>query len=135
MEPIEIINQKQPELKTEDIKILHLNLKKKWFDLIDKGIKKEEYREIKPYWEKRLIDYKALKDNYQAIALKRYMLGIWTDVCKAFPKGYTHVLIRYGYTKQFIIFTIGEIKFGIGNPDWGAPSCSVFIITFDRRLT
>lgn len=135
MEPIEIINQKQPELKTEDIKILHLNLKKKWFDLIDKGIKKEEYREIKPYWEKRLIDYKALKDHYQAIALKRYMLGIWTDVCKAFPKGYTHVLIRYGYTKQFIIFTIGEIKFGIGNPDWGAPSDSVFIITFDRRLT
>lgn len=135
MEPIEIIKQKQPELKTEDIKILHLNLKKKWFDLIDKGIKKEEYREIKPYWEKRLIDYKALKDNYQAIALKRYMLGIWTDVCKAFPKGYTHVLIRYGYTKQFIIFTIGEIKFGIGNPDWGAPSDSVFIITFDRRLT
>lgn len=135
MEPIEIIKQKQPELKTEDIKILHLNLKKKWFDLIDKGIKKEEYREIKPYWEKRLVDYKALKHNYQAIALKRYMLGIWTDVCKAFPKGYTHVLIRYGYTKQFIIFTIGEIKFGIGNPDWGAPSDSVFIITFDRRLT
>ena len=135
MEPIEIINQKQPELKTEDIKILHLNLKKKWFDLIDKGIKKEEYREIKPYWEKRLVDYKALKANYQAIALKRYMLGFWTDVCKAFPKGYTHVLIRYGYTKQFIIFTIGEIKFGIGNPDWGAPSDSVFIITFDKRLT
>ena len=135
MEPIEIINQKQPELKTEDIKILHLNLKKKWFDLIDKGIKKEEYRELKPYWEKRLIDYKALKDNYQAIFLKRYMSGIWTDVCKAFPKGYTHVLIRYGYTKQFIIFTIGEIKFGIGNPDWGAPSDYVFIITFDRRLT
>lgn len=135
MNPIEIINQKQPELKTEDIKILHLNLKKKWFDLIDKGIKKEEYREIKPYWEKRLIDYKALKYNYQAIALKRYMLGISTDVCKAFPKGYTHVMIRYGYTKQFIIFTIGEIKFGIGNPDWGAPSDSVFIITFDKRLT
>lgn len=135
MEPIEIIKQKQPELKTEDIKILHLNLKKKWFDLIDKGIKNEEYREIKPYWEKRLVDYNAIKENYQAIAIKKYLCGLWTDVCKAFPKGYTHVLIRYGYTKRFIIFTIGEIKFGIGNPDWGAPSDSVFIITFDRRLT
>lgn len=135
MEPIKIIIQKQPELKTEDIKILHLNLKKKWFDLIDKGIKLEEYREIKPYWEKRLVDYKAIKENIQAIAFKRYMCGIWTDVCKAFPKGYTHVLIRNGYTKHFIIFTIGEIKIGIGNPVWGAPSDSVFIITFDRRLT
>ena len=76
------------------MKILHLSLQAKWYDMIERGEKTEEYREIKPYWEKRLIDYKALKANYQAIALKRYMLGIWTDVCKAFPRGYTHVLLR-----------------------------------------
>lgn len=35
-------------------KILHLTLKKKWFDLIKSGEKKFEYREIKPYWTKRL---------------------------------------------------------------------------------
>ena len=34
---------------------LYLTLKKNWFDLILSGEKKEEYREIKPYWEKRLI--------------------------------------------------------------------------------
>jgi ASC-1-like (ASCH) protein len=34
--------------------ILHLTLKKKWFDLIASGKKKEEYRDIKPYWQKRL---------------------------------------------------------------------------------
>ena len=32
---------------------LHLTLKKKWFDLILSGEKKEEYREIKDYWCKR----------------------------------------------------------------------------------
>jgi hypothetical protein len=37
---------------------LHLTLKKNWFDLILSGEKKEEYREIKPYWEKRLIGKK-----------------------------------------------------------------------------
>jgi hypothetical protein len=37
-------------------KILHLTLKGKWFDLILKGEKKIEYREIKPYWTKRLFD-------------------------------------------------------------------------------
>lgn len=31
----------------------HLNLKKKWFDMILSGEKKEEYREIKPYFIKR----------------------------------------------------------------------------------
>jgi hypothetical protein len=36
------------------MRILHLTLKKKWFDMIASGEKKEEYREIKPYWIKRL---------------------------------------------------------------------------------
>ena len=33
---------------------LNLTIKKKWFDMITSGVKKEEYREIKPYWVKRL---------------------------------------------------------------------------------
>ncbi len=36
------------------MKILHLTLKKKWFDLIASGEKKQEYRENKPYWQSRL---------------------------------------------------------------------------------
>lgn len=35
-------------------KSLILNLKKEYFQEIIKGTKKEEYREIKPYWVKRL---------------------------------------------------------------------------------
>jgi len=38
------------------MKILHLTLHKKWFDEILAGTKKIEYREIKPYWTKRLFD-------------------------------------------------------------------------------
>ena len=33
---------------------LHLTLHKRWFDAIARGEKTEEYREIKPFWEKRL---------------------------------------------------------------------------------
>lgn len=33
--------------------MLILPIKKKWFDMIKSGEKKEEYREIKPYWSKR----------------------------------------------------------------------------------
>ena len=53
------------------MKILHLTLKKKWFDLIKSGQKTEEYREIKPYWTKRLV-------------------GIH----------YTHIKFRNGYSKK-----------------------------------
>lgn len=37
------------------MKILHLTLKKKWFDLIASGKKKKEYRENKRYWHTRLF--------------------------------------------------------------------------------
>ena len=45
------------------MKILHMTLKKKWFDLIRSGKKTIEYREIKPYWRARLIgkDFDAIE--------------------------------------------------------------------------
>jgi hypothetical protein len=37
------------------MKILHLTLYKKWFNEIASGVKKEEYRDVKPYWTKRIV--------------------------------------------------------------------------------
>ena len=37
-------------------RILYLTLTKHWFDLIASGDKTNEYREQKPYWEKRLLE-------------------------------------------------------------------------------
>jgi len=37
------------------MKTLHLILKKKWFDMIKSGEKKEEYRDISKHWIRRLI--------------------------------------------------------------------------------
>jgi hypothetical protein len=36
--------------------VLHLTLKRQWFEQIAAGIKTKEYREAKPYWERRLVD-------------------------------------------------------------------------------
>lgn len=41
-------------MKLENMKTLHLNLIKKWFDMIHSGEKKEEYRELSDYWKKRM---------------------------------------------------------------------------------
>lgn len=46
------------------MKTLDLVLKGKWYDMIASGEKTEEYREIKPYWEKRLLDYEAIKRDF-----------------------------------------------------------------------
>jgi hypothetical protein len=47
-------------------KILHIPLKFKWFDQIKEGVKTVEYREIKPYWDKRLVGR-----EYDQIKLRR----------------------------------------------------------------
>ena len=39
------------------MKILHLPLKAQWYEMIESGVKTEEYREIKPYWVQRLTRY------------------------------------------------------------------------------
>lgn len=38
------------------MKNLQLSLKTKWFEMTKSGIKTEDYREITPYWVKRLIE-------------------------------------------------------------------------------
>ena len=36
------------------MKILHLNLKRKWFEDVKNGLKPEEFRLVSDYWKKRL---------------------------------------------------------------------------------
>lgn len=92
------------------MKILDLPLKKKWYEMIESGGKREEYREYKDYWYKRLIDQDTLR-----------------------LKPYTHVRFRYGYTKRTMLFKIDSITVDVGNPDWGAPEYPVFIIKFHKE--
>jgi hypothetical protein len=47
------------------MKTLHLNLKRKWFDMIKSGVKKEEYRELSDYWKVRMRKVRA--ENVQTI--------------------------------------------------------------------
>ncbi len=51
-------------------KILHLTLFKKWFIEILKEIKKTEYREIKPYWTKKLFNSDGSPKKYDYIIFK-----------------------------------------------------------------
>jgi len=116
------------------MKTLHLPLKKEWYEMIESGFKTEEYREIKPYWEKRLINYKELKRNYDWIVFRKIVLRKWTNPCEHFPKDYTHVKFSYGYTKRTMTFEIESITIGKGNPEWGAPTEDVFIIKLGKRV-
>lgn len=82
---------------------LHLNLKKEFFDLIADGEKKEEYREIKPYWNRVFTSHIWIKGRpYHP-----------SDVNICFSNGYSKnrrqmiVACRYLVQRQ-------------GKPEWGA---------------
>lgn len=124
------------------MKIFDLVLKGKWYDMIASGEKREEYREIKPYWEKRLVDYNGLREYYrkyrEKLAVKRLLFPhrpVIENICGAFPRGFTHVRFRRGYTSTTMLFKCEGITIGKGNPDWGAPTeRDVFIIKLGARI-
>ena len=125
---------------------LHLVLKSQWYNMIAAGFKTEEYREIKPYWEKRLLDYKALSDyvdkNYKAMLCYQFLVHgnlkpHIDDAPHMFPRGYKQVNFRCGYHHDApsMTFVISDICFGKGNPEWGAPTdIEVFIIKLGKRI-
>ena len=90
------------------MRVLHLTIKKKWFDMIINHGKSEEYREIKLYWQKRL-----------------------------YSKPYTHVRFKNGYRgdSPFSTFSLSGIAIGQGRTEWGAPEgTEVFILKLGERI-
>lgn len=91
--------------------MLTLPIKKKWFDMIASGEKKEEYREIKPYWTKRLFKT-DIQFDIEAIINK-----IRNGECN-FSKT---VILKNGYSKMAPeMKCICKIKLGQGKLEWGA---------------
>lgn len=77
------------------MKTLHLVLKGKWYDKIASGEKTSEYRECKPYWNKRLGGHELL------------MLASdqgWTDV--VFHRGYTNEIMQFKIAYIHALFNV-----------------------------
>ena len=113
-------------------KILHLPLKAQWYEMIESGVKTEEYREIKPYWVKRLCDNWVDKDRFIDCMNNCCMNCIQTKLYNIHK--YDTVKFSYGYTRRTMTFEIESITIGKGNPEWGAPNGIVFIIKLGRRV-
>ena len=92
-------------------KMLTLPIKKQWFDMIAKGEKAEEYREIKPYYRTRFQNIDLLDKD--GCASGRYAI----------------IGVRNGYSKNaptLIVTVILDI--GEGETEWGAKEGEVYYI-------
>ena len=114
-----------------NMKILDLPLKAKWYEMIESGNKKEEYREIKKYWIGRLAKCGG-RNSYEKTGFyckKAICFSCITRGNGFHPKEYTHVRFRFGYTKRTMLFELESITIGVGNTNWGAPDNEcVFIL-------
>ena len=81
------------------MKVLNLTLKKKWFDMIASGEKREEYREVKKYWIDRLY--------------------AWGNMYDA-PREFHAVKFRNGYSKNAPTILVEWINTEVGKakPEW-----------------
>lgn len=98
------------------MKILHLTLKRKWFDMIASGEKKEEYREIKPYWIRRLFAWNNAYDP---------------------PRDFHAVQFRNGYCKNAptVLVEWKDTVTGPAKPEWSDNwQGDVFIIKLGEIL-
>lgn len=109
-------------------RVLYLNVKKKWFDMIASGQKKEEYREIKEYWLKRLFmhyDYAVLDQNMLDEVIGElnklpYSTSELYDWAGWLPEQFNFVCFRNGYSKDAPEIWCGceGIKIGKAKPEW-----------------
>ena len=111
--------------------ILVLSLKKKWYKMIESGIKKEEYREIKPFWMRRIFDCPRGLSTCMELTSN---CSNCIRLLPLRPRSFTHVRFRYGYTSKTMTFKIGSIAIGTGKLEWGAPKENVIIISIGDRV-
>lgn len=103
------------------MKILHIPINRKWFDMILSGEKKEEYREAKPHWLTRI-----------------YTNWTWVGhtLMHGPTKGHTHIMFSAGYGRKAakMLIEFHGVSLGLGNPNWGAPEHSVLRLKLGEIL-
>jgi hypothetical protein len=97
--------------KQEATGYLTLVLKREWFDMIDQCIKKEEYREIKPFWDKVFGNSKVI-NGILCIKIKGRFYRP-ENVIIEFVHGYVHA------RDKFMCHCLG-LAIGHGKQEWGA---------------
>jgi len=113
-----------------ETKTLHLTLKKKWFDMIASGEKKEEYRELKPYWVERLlnltgpveslrerqVDKHNIAYDLRVHPVEKVLTSYWAE-----PKQFEKIVFKNGYNKTSPVMEVEfkGLEIREGKSEWG----------------
>ena len=110
--------------------MITLLIKKKWFELIRSGEKKEEYREIKPYYITRFLKEMRFPKSYRKnLNDIKWFIGELEQITPNFSTAIT-IQLKNGYHKDAptLICKCG-LRVGYGKEEWGAePETKYFIL-------
>lgn len=108
--------------KTES-KTINLDLKYKWYDMIASGIKKEEYRELKEFWCKRIKGLGIICPYTLPYYDGKKFCQKFAKVCLSGTKiTQDSVLFHRGRgNEETMRFNLDTLSVKEGNPEWGAP--------------
>ena len=113
---------------------LTLPLKRKWFDLIKAGVKKEEYREIKDHYFHQFYNYAEMQD-FLGVPPQPYHFDRPQEFnTKLFQKNFDLLVLRNGYRADSPKITLKnpKIRIDTGKPEWGAvPRMLYFVISWE----
>ena len=118
-------------------KTLHLVLKRKWWDMIASGEKREEYREVCHYWAARLLDSRYSWYSRNTDYPHDYVGWLCLKLSQksiAF-KNYENVCFHLGYTNTTMTYTVKDMLVRRGRKEWGAePNKEYFVISLGERI-
>jgi hypothetical protein len=122
---------------------LQLSLKTKWFEMTKAGIKTEDYREITPYWVKRLTccdtDINSATEDLKKGEKNINRNSHWLPNFY-FPKKFIQNTMTLGYpksgdTERVLKLEHKGIEIRTGNPEWGAePGKLYFVILHGKQI-
>jgi len=107
--------------------MLTLTIKKKWFDMILSGEKTEEYREIKPYYDVRFMNWlgfhKKETEDVKELLRKQETLRYHT------------IKFRNGYSKESPhIIADCSLSIKTGKEEWGAEQGIEYYVLSIRKV-
>ena len=103
--------------------MLTLPIKKKWFDMILNEEKKEEYREIKPYYDTRFLNLWGFpKSEFENVK----------DLLRVKETENTRMIaLRNGYSRDSCYVNVCcSLRIGYGKTEWGATENECYILEF-----
>lgn len=109
--------------------MLTLPIEKKWYNMILSGKKKEEYREMKPFYESRFYNYFHQQGNM----MERGSLNEWLITDLKFEMS---VRFRNGYSTKSPSFVAKvRLTIGTGKTEWGAePNKKYYVLKIQEVI-